>query len=166
MAKTSLALLDRASKWLGKSRKNSKKAKEAEAKSKEADGATEVPEDPMRATFQANLEKAKKPTKDAKGVMTPAASQMFAFYTICFLSKQSTHGTRSSSSRRKATQMLIYKVSLRQAQGECPASRLTIACCSTCSPCFPSTRQGKKSTTSRMYLRSPSTSTYVRMYVE
>jgi hypothetical protein len=34
----------------------------------------------MKATFQANLEKAKKAAKDAKGTMTAAASQMFAFY--------------------------------------------------------------------------------------
>jgi hypothetical protein len=83
-AKTSLALLDGASKRSGKLRKNSKKAKEAKAKSKEADGATKVPKDPMRATFQANLEKAKKAVKDAKGTMTAAASQMFAFYANLF----------------------------------------------------------------------------------
>ncbi len=57
-----------------------KKAKEAKAQSKEADGATKVPKDPMRANFQANLEKAKKAAKDARGAMTTAASQMFAFY--------------------------------------------------------------------------------------
>jgi hypothetical protein len=35
----------------------------------------------MKANFQANLEKkAKKATKDNKGAMTAAASQMFAFY--------------------------------------------------------------------------------------
>jgi hypothetical protein len=78
--KADLTLLDGASKGLGKSRKSSKKAKEAEAKSKEADGATELTKDPMRATFQANLEKVKKAIKDAKGTMTAAASQMFAFY--------------------------------------------------------------------------------------
>jgi hypothetical protein len=62
-AKPSLVLLDGASEGSGKSRKNSKKDKEAKAKSKEADGATKVPKDPMRATFQANLEKAKKPPR-------------------------------------------------------------------------------------------------------
>ncbi len=80
-AKASLSLLDGASKGSGKLRKNSKKANQAEAKSKEADGATKVPEDPIRATFQANLEKAKKAAKDAKNTMTAAASQMFTFYT-------------------------------------------------------------------------------------
>ena len=63
-AKTSLALLDGASKGSGKSRKKSKKAKEADAKSKEADEAIKVPKDPVRAAFQVNLEKAKKAAKD------------------------------------------------------------------------------------------------------
>jgi hypothetical protein len=79
-AKAGLALLDGTSKGQGKLSKKSKKAKEAKAKSKEADGVTEVPEDPVKANFQANLEKAKKATKEAKGAMTAAASQMFVFY--------------------------------------------------------------------------------------
>jgi hypothetical protein len=33
-----------------------KKAKEAEAKSKEAEGATMVPKDPMKAAFQVDVE--------------------------------------------------------------------------------------------------------------
>ncbi len=37
-------------------------------------------EDPVKANFQADLEKAKKASKDAKGAMTTAASQMVAFY--------------------------------------------------------------------------------------
>ncbi len=45
---------------------------------------TEVPEDPMQASFQASLAKAKKAAKDAKGVMTAAASKMFAFYLNLF----------------------------------------------------------------------------------
>jgi hypothetical protein len=73
-------LHDGVSEGSNKSRKSSKKAKEAEAKSYEADGATEVPKDPMRATLQANLEKAKTATKGAKGAMTAAENQMFAFY--------------------------------------------------------------------------------------
>ncbi len=78
--KASLSLLDGASKGSGNSRKNLKKAKEAKTKSKETNGMTKVPKEPMRATYQANLEKAKKATKNAQGAMTAAASQMFAFY--------------------------------------------------------------------------------------
>jgi hypothetical protein len=80
-AKAGLALLDGTSKGLEKLSKKSKKAKEAEAKSKEADGVTKVPKDPMKANFQANLAKAKKASKDAKGAMTAAASKVFAFYS-------------------------------------------------------------------------------------
>jgi hypothetical protein len=80
-AKAGLALLDGTSKGLGKPSKKLKKAKEAEAKSKEANGVTKVPKDLMKANFQAYLEKAKKAAKDTKGGMTAAASQMFSFYT-------------------------------------------------------------------------------------
>jgi hypothetical protein len=80
-AKAGLALLDRTSKGSGKSSKKSKKAKETKAKSKEADDATKVPKDSMKASFQANLLKAKKAAEDAKGTMTAAASKMFTFYS-------------------------------------------------------------------------------------
>jgi hypothetical protein len=86
-AKAGLALLDGSSKGSRKDHKAKKaeakakqakaKAKEAKAKSKEAEGATKVPKDHMKATFQADLEKAKKAAKDA---MTAAASEMFIFY--------------------------------------------------------------------------------------
>ncbi len=59
LAKASLSLLDGARKGSGKSKKNSKKAKEAE-------GMTKAPNDPMQATFQADLEKAKSAAEDAK----------------------------------------------------------------------------------------------------
>jgi hypothetical protein len=61
-----------------------KRAKKAEGK---ADGVTKAPNNSLRATFQADLEKAKKAVKNAKGTMTTAASQMFAFYASFFLSK-------------------------------------------------------------------------------
>jgi hypothetical protein len=84
-SKAGLALLDGTSKGLGKLRKAKKaneakaKAKEAEVKSDEAEGATKVPKDPMKAAFQVDLEKAKKAAKDAQSAMTTAASKIFAF---------------------------------------------------------------------------------------
>ncbi len=57
-----------------------KKAREAKGTAKEADGMTKVPDNPMRAAFQVDLEKAKKATKNAKGGLTTAASHIFAFY--------------------------------------------------------------------------------------
>ncbi len=56
-------------------------------KSKEVKGATEVPEDPMKAGFQANLEKTKKTAKDTQGATTTAASKMFTLYLNLFSPK-------------------------------------------------------------------------------
>jgi hypothetical protein len=39
-----------------------------------------VREAPMKAAFQADLEKSKRAVEDAQGAMTAAASEMFAFY--------------------------------------------------------------------------------------
>jgi hypothetical protein len=94
LARAGLALLDGTS---GGSRKNCKKkllakakeaTKEAKAKTpetkaetKEAKGATKVPKDTMKAGFQADLDEAKKAVEDAKGAMTAATSDMFAYYS-------------------------------------------------------------------------------------
>ncbi len=177
-AEAGLALLDGTSAGTKKNRKKKAlvKAKEAakealakvpdpESEAKEAEEATKVTEDTMKAGFQVDLEKAKQAQEIAKGVMTTAASEMLAFYSTCFLLRASTHGTRLSASRQKATCLSTYKVSLWKAQGECIASCLTTASCFTCSPCSPSMRQSKKSTMSPMYLKSPSASTYVTLYV-
>jgi hypothetical protein len=67
---------------------------------------TNVTENLMKAGFHANLEKAKKAMEDAKGATTAAASQMFTFYLTCCLPRASTHGTRLSASRWKATRLL------------------------------------------------------------
>jgi hypothetical protein len=58
--KAGLALLDGTSKGSGKLSKKSKKAKGAKVKSMEADGATKVPKDPMKANFQAILKRPRK----------------------------------------------------------------------------------------------------------
>jgi hypothetical protein len=57
------------------------KTQESESETKEAEEATKVTNDMMRAGFQADLEKAMKAVEDTKGAMTAAASQMFAFYS-------------------------------------------------------------------------------------
>jgi hypothetical protein len=105
-AKASPALLNGTSKGSGilrKAKKAKAKAKEAGAKAKEAEGVTEVPEDPMKTAFQADLEKAKKATKDAQGVMTATASEMFVFYSNLHSPKSSICGTILLLSRQKAT---------------------------------------------------------------
>ena len=56
------------------------KTPETKSETKEAKEVTRVTKNTMKAGFQADLEKAKKAVEDAKGAMTNAASQMFAFY--------------------------------------------------------------------------------------
>jgi hypothetical protein len=95
----------KAKKSKAKAKEATAKAKEAKAKSKEAKGATKVPKDPMKAAFQADLEKAKKAAKDAQGAMTNAASEMFTFY-LNLLSPESKYAwNKLSASRWKATHL-------------------------------------------------------------
>ncbi len=51
------------------------------SEAKEAEEATEVTVDTMKAGFQVDLEKTKQAQEIAKGAMTAAASDMFAFYS-------------------------------------------------------------------------------------
>jgi hypothetical protein len=92
-------------------------------------GLTEAPELKMQATFQADLEKAKEVTENAKGAMTAAANKMFVFYAklLSVKAKYGMHGTRLLKSRQKTSCMLIFKGSCRKAQGECHITYLMIA---------------------------------------
>jgi hypothetical protein len=57
------------------------KAQDSESETKEADKATKVTNNTMKAGFQEDLEKAMQSQKDTKGAMTAATSQMFMFYS-------------------------------------------------------------------------------------
>ncbi len=81
------------------------KAQETKPETKDAEEAPGVTDNSMKASFQADLEKAKHAQETAQGAMTAAANLMFTFYLEFFLLRASTHGTRSSSSRWKATHM-------------------------------------------------------------
>ncbi len=56
------------------------KAEDSKLETKEADEATKVTNNMMKAGFQEDLEKAKQAQETAKGAMTAVASQMFMFY--------------------------------------------------------------------------------------
>jgi hypothetical protein len=173
LAEVGLALLNGTS---AGTRKNCKKkalakAKEAakevlakvpdpESEAKEAEEATKVTKDTMKAGFQVDLEKAKQAQEIAKGAMTAAASEMFAFYLNLLSPESKCAWNKIIGKQTKAAHLSTYKVSLWKTQGECLglASRLMPASCFTCLPHFPSTWQSKKSTMSPMYLRSPSAS--------
>jgi hypothetical protein len=115
LARAGLALLDITS---GGSRKNNRKkamakAKKAEAtmpetkaKSKEAKGTTKVPEDPMKASFQADLAKAKKAVADAQRAMTAAASELFAFY-LNLLSPKSKYSWNKIVSKQMESDLFM-----------------------------------------------------------
>jgi hypothetical protein len=94
LAEAGLALLDGTSagsrknckkKALGKAKEATKEAlaktQETKSEAKEAEEATDMTEDSIKAGFQVDLEKAKKAMENAKGAMTAAASQMFTFYS-------------------------------------------------------------------------------------
>jgi hypothetical protein len=159
LAKAGLSLLDGASKGSGKSMKTLNKVKKAK-------GVTKVPDNPM-PTFQADLEKAKSAAKNAKGAMTAAANQMFVFYAN-LLSVKVKYALKKIIEEQMTDNLYVdlQGISQSEAQEECPTSDLTIVCCSIFTPSFPSTRLSKKSTLSQMYLRSPSTSTYISLYGE
>jgi hypothetical protein len=119
----------------------------------------------MKAGFQFDLEKAKQAQEIAKGVMTAAASEKFAFY-LNLLSPESKYAWNNIVSEQMESDPFvnIQGVSLEGPRG---MSRESFNNCVsfTCSLCSPSTRQSKKSTMSPMYLRSPSGSTYVSLYI-
>ncbi len=93
LAKSGLALLNRTSAGMRKNRKKKELAKAKEAakealakvpdpksEAKEAEEATKMTKDIMKAGFQVDLEKAKKAREIAQGAMTTATIEMFTFY--------------------------------------------------------------------------------------
>jgi hypothetical protein len=130
------------------------KVPETKSEAEEAEEATKVTVDTMKAGFQVDLEKAKQTKEDAKDAMTAATSEMFAFYSN-LLSPKSKYAWNKIISKQMESGPFdnLQGVSL---EGH--------ASCFTCSPHSPSMQQSKKSTTPPMYLRSPSTSTYISLY--
>ncbi len=113
----------------------------------------------MKATFQADLEKAKKAAEDAQDAMTAAASKMFAFYLNLLSPKCKYVWNKIIIKQTESNPYVnLLGVSLKGPFNDCVMFHLLTM--------FPLTRQNKKSTTSPMYLRSPSTSMYVNLYVE
>jgi hypothetical protein len=87
------------------------KAPEPVSAAKEVEIAPAAKDD-MKASFSSDLEKTKQAQRIAKGAMTVAASKMFLFYSNLLSPESSTHGTRSSASRWKATLTSTFKVTL------------------------------------------------------
>jgi hypothetical protein len=81
------------------------KAQETKPETNEAEEAPKVTDDTMKAGFRADLKKAKQAQETAKGATTAAANFMFMFFSAYFLPRASTHGTRLSVSRQRATRL-------------------------------------------------------------
>ena len=73
----------------------------------------------------------------------------------CCLQMLSTCGTRLSKSRQSLICSRAFKACPGKAQGDCCMSCSMTVSCSTFSPCFPTTRLRKKSTTIPTCSRSP-----------
>jgi hypothetical protein len=141
------------------------KASYSESDAKEAKDAPEMNDDPMKAGFLEDLEKAKQAQRTAKGVMTVAASKMFTFY-LNLLSPESKYAWNKIVSEQTESDPYV------NLQGDSLEGPRGINCKSRFNDCmmfhlltaFPSTRPSKKSTTSQMYLGIPSASTYASLY--
>jgi hypothetical protein len=133
---------------------------------KEAVEAPNVTEDLMKDGFQADLEKAKQAWETAQGAMTTAANLMFMFYSN-FLSPKSKYAWNKIIIKQAESNPFVnlQGVSMeglrgmsRESFNNCMMFHLLTA--------FPINAAEQESTTSRTYLRSPSTSTCVSLYVE
>jgi hypothetical protein len=117
------------------------------------------------AGFQVDLEKTKQAQEIAKGAMTAATSEMFAFYSN-LLSPESKYAWNKIVSKQMESNPFV---NLQGVSQEGPikflASCLMTASYFPCSSRSLSMRQSKKSTMSSMYLRSPSASTYVSLHI-
>jgi hypothetical protein len=117
----------------------------------------------MKAGFLEDLEKAKQAQRIAKDVMTFATNKMFAFYSN-LLSPESKYAWNKIVDEQ--TESDPY-VNLQDDSLEGPGGMS----CKSFNDCvifhfltaFPSMRLSKKSTTSQMFLRSHSTSTYTSL---
>jgi hypothetical protein len=140
------------------------KAQETKSETKDAEEAPNVTEDLMKAGFQVDLEKAKQAQETAQGAMTAAANLMFTFYSN-LLSPESKYTWNKIVVKQVECNPYVnlQGVSL---EGPREMSHEPFTDCVMFHLLrFPSMQLSKKSTTSRTYLRSPSTSMCVSLYV-
>ncbi len=118
----------------------------------------------MKAGFLEDPEKAKQSQRTAKGAMTIAASKMFTFYSN-LLSQESKYAWNKIISEQTKSDPYI------NLQGDTLEGPRGINCKSF-NDCvmfhlltaFPINAAEQESTTSQIYLRSPSASTYASLY--
>jgi hypothetical protein len=110
-AKAGLSLLYGVSNVTEKSKKLSRKTKEAKA-------VTEASDQEIEANFQADLKMAKEAIENTKDAMTAAANKMFAFCANLLLVEAKYAWDKFVEEQKKATLMFIFKASHRKAYRE------------------------------------------------
>jgi hypothetical protein len=141
------------------------KAQETKPETKEAEEAPNLIEDSMKAGFQGDLEKAKQAQETAQGAMTTAANLIFTFY-LNLLSPESKYAWNKIVVKQTEGNPYVnlQGVSLEGPRGMSHESfnncvmfhHLTA---------FPINAAEQEKYTSRMYLRSPSMSMCISLYV-
>jgi hypothetical protein len=141
------------------------KAPEPKSAAKESEVAPATNDD-TKACFSSDLEKAKQAQRFAKGAMTTAASKMFSFY-LNLLSPESKYAWNKILSEQTEGNPYVNlqgdtlegpRRMSRQSFNDCMIIHLLTT--------FPINTAEKKKTTSQMYLRSYSASTFVSLYVQ
>ncbi len=142
------------------------KAQESKPETKDTEEAPRVTDNLMKAGFQADLEKAKQAQEISQGAMTAAANLMFTFYSNLLSPKIKCAWNKIGIEQTDGDQYVnLQGVSLEGPRG---------MSCELFNGCImfhllteiPINAAEQESTTSRTYLRSPSTSTCVTLYVE
>jgi hypothetical protein len=141
------------------------KAQDSKSEARKAKEALELNNNSMKAGFLDDLEKAKQSQSTAKGTMTAAASKMFLFYSNLFSPESKCLWNKIVSEQMESDPYVnLQGDSLEGPRGmscelfnDWVRFHLLTA--------FPiNAAEQEKSTTSQMYLRSPSASTYTSSY--
>jgi hypothetical protein len=137
------------------------KAQETEPETKDAEEAPRVTDNLMKAGFQADLEKAKQTQETAQGAMTTATNLMFMFYLNLLSPKNKYTWNKIIVKQTEGDPYVnLQGVSLEGPRG---------MACKSFNDCVKfhllTTQLSKKSTTSQTYLRSPSASPCISLYV-
>jgi hypothetical protein len=160
-ARAGLSLLDGTgakSRWFRKkkakeaAKKALAKAQDSKSEAREAKEASKVNNDSMKTGFLEDLEKAKQAQSTAKGAMTSAASKIFTFY-LNLLSPESKYAWNKIVGEQMESDPYV-NLQGDSLEGPRGMSREH----------YVSMLLSTKSTTSQMYLRSPSASTFASLY--
>ncbi len=124
---------------------------------------TKAPGNNMRATFQADLKKAKSAAEIIKGAMTAAANKMFTFYAN-LLSVKAKYAWNKIVKEQTEEDPYVDLQGILQ-KGPRGMSRQSFEDCVLFHllTMFPINTAEQESTTSPLYLRSPSLSRYVSL---